>query len=339
MLKRISVLEQSAAVMGQSAQQTITQATKLAVHCENLGYERFWVSEHHSHPSIIGTAPEILMAHIAGKTQRIRLGSAGVMLPHYSSLKVAEQFRVLDALAPGRIDLGVGRAPGSDQRTALLLNPDPQSAARFPTQIQELQLWLNGEEFPVGHPARGVHAYPSGSTVPDIWVLGSSDYGAQVAAHFGLPYVFAHFITDGVGAKEALDLYFDNFKPSKYLAKPKAIICAWSLTADTEENSMYAFRSRARWKLDRNKGLLGAMQDPKFALDNLSAQELNVFDRMCEKALIGNPAQVINKLNNLCDDLNIEEVAVITWAHDFQTRLDSYQHLALAHQSREQKAA
>lgn len=332
MLKYLSVLEQSASVMGQSPQQTISQATQLALHCEALGFERFWVSEHHSHPSIIGTAPEILLAHIAAKTQRIRLGSAGVMLPHYSSLKVAEQFRVLDALAPGRIDLGVGRAPGSDSRTAMLLNPDPQSAARFPTQIQELQRWLNNEDFPVGHPARGIHAYPTGSTAPEIWVLGSSDYGAQVAAHFGLPYVFAHFITDGVGAKEALDLYFENFKPSKYLAQPKAVLCAWSLTADTEENARYAFRSRARWKMDRNKGLLGAMQDPKYALDDLSPQEINTFDRMCEKALIGNPEQVLEKLNTLCEDLNVEEVAIITWAHDFQARLDSYQYLANIHQ-------
>ncbi|SMC52123.1 LLM class flavin-dependent oxidoreductase [Polynucleobacter kasalickyi] len=339
MLKHLSVLEQSAAVMGQSAQQTISQATQLAIHCEALGYERFWVSEHHSHPSIVGTAPEVLMAHIAAKTQRIRLGSAGVMLPHYSSLKVAEQFRVLDALAPGRIDLGVGRAPGSDSRTAMLLNPDPQSAARFPTQVQELQLWLNDEDFPVGHPARGVHAYPTGTTTPEVWILGSSDYGAQVAAHFGLPYVFAHFITDGVGAKEALDLYFENFKPSKYLAEPKAIICAWSLTADTEENAIYAFRSRARNKIDRNKGLLKPMQDPQYALEGLNDQELKTFDRMCEKALIGNPEQVLGKLNNLCADLNVQEVAIITWAYDFQVRLDSYQHIAKIHQAVNQATA
>ena len=333
MLKHLSVLEQSAAIIGQSHQQTIAQATQLAQHCETLGYARFWVSEHHSHPSIIGTAPEILMAHIAAKTQRIRIGSAGVMLPHYSSLKVAEQFRVLDALAPGRIDLGVGRAPGSDSRTAQLLNPDPQSAAGFPRQIQELQLWLRHEEFPTGHPAKGVYAYPQGPTTPELWVLGSSDYGAQVAAHFGLPYVFAHFITDGVGAKEAIDLYYDRFEPSIYLAQPKVIICMWSLTAKTQEAAYYAFRSRARWKMDRNKGLLGALPDPQFALDHLSAQELKTFDQMCQKAFVGDPEEVLLKMQALSDELQVEEFAVITWAYDFQARLDSYQYLAHAHQS------
>lgn len=331
MLKHLSVLEQSAAVNGQSHQQTIAQATQLAIHCENMGYQRFWVSEHHSHPSILGTAPEILMAHIAAKTNTIRIGSAGVMLPHYSSLKVAEQFRVLDALAPGRIDLGVGRAPGSDSRTAMLLNPDPQSAAKFPNQIQELLHWLSNQEFPIGHPARGIHAYPTGLTQPDLWVLGSSDYGAQVAAHFGLPYVYAHFITDGVGAEQALELYFDRFQPSGYLQEPKAIVCVWSLTGASQEEAYYAFRSRARFKMNRQKGILGPISDPKTALDGLTHQEKLMFEQQCEHSLVGDPEQVLNKLNRLCFDLNVDELAIITWAYDFKVRLDSYALLAKAH--------
>ena len=173
----------------------------MAQQCEAWGYHRYWVSEHHSHPSIVGTAPEVLMAAIAARTQRIRLGSAGVMLPHYAPLKVAEQFRVLDALAPGRIDLGVGRAPGSDGRTAQLLNPDRHASENFPQQVMELQAWVTGEPIPAGHPGHGVFAYPSGPTSPDVWMLGSSDYGAQLAAHLGLPYAFAYFITDGQGVE------------------------------------------------------------------------------------------------------------------------------------------
>jgi luciferase family oxidoreductase group 1 len=297
---------------------------------KTLGYHRFWVSEHHSHPSIVGTSPEILLAHLAANTKRIRLGSAGVMLPHYSALKVAEQFRVLDALAPGRIDLGVGRAPGSDSRTAMLLNPDPRSSEYFPRQIQELQCWLNNEDFPVGHPGRGVHAYPLGETSPDVWILGSSNYGAQVAAHFGLPYVFAHFITDGVGAEEALEIYYSQFTPSKYLERPQALLCVWSLTAATQEDAIFSFRSRARSKIDRQRGILGPMIKPTEALIGLSTEDLKTFDRMCERAFIGDFEQVTDKLNRLCQSLDIEEVAIITWAYDFQTRLDSYRYLAIA---------
>ena len=197
----------------------------LAQQAEAWGYHRFWVSEHHSHPSIVGSAPEILMAAIAARTQRIRIGSAGVMLPHYAPYKVAEQFRVLDALAPGRIDLGVGRAPGSDGRTAQVLNPDRHASERFPQQVMELQAWVQGQDLPPGHPGHGIHAYPAADTAPALWMLGSSDYGAQLAAHLGLPYAFAWFITDGQGADNALAIYRETFKPSTLLRQPHATVC------------------------------------------------------------------------------------------------------------------
>ena len=185
---KLSVLDQSAAVTGRAQAAAIVQTLALAQHAEALGYHRFWVSEHHSHPSIVGSAPEVLMAAIAATTSRIRIGSAGVMLPHYAPLKVAEQFRVLEALAPGRIDLGVGRAPGSDMRTARLLRQSAQqSSDDFPIQVRELQAWVTGREgidLPEGHPGHGVTANPTGPTSPTLWMLGSSDYGAQLAAHF-----------------------------------------------------------------------------------------------------------------------------------------------------------
>ena len=221
----LSVLDQSAAGAGRQQDATIRQTLALASKCEAWGYNRFWVSEHHSHPSIVGTAPEVLMAAIAAQTTRIRLGSAGVMLPHYAPLKVAEQFRVLDALAPGRIDLGVGRAPGSDGRTAQLLNPDRYASDNFPQQVMELQAWVTGEPLPPGHPGHGVFAYPSGPTSPNVWMLGSSDYGAQLAAHLSLPYAFAYFITDGQGAEQAMHLYRNNFRPSEARPKPEAVAC------------------------------------------------------------------------------------------------------------------
>src|SRR6476620_9053224 len=233
----LSVLDQSVAISGRAEDASIRDTLTLARHCEALGYQRFWVSEHHSHPSIVGSAPEVLMAAIAATTQRIRIGSAGVMLPHYSSLKVAEQFRVLEAIAPGRIDLGLGRAPGSDQRTSFALNPASNNAADFPQQVYELQAWVSGTPLDPRHPFHMIKAHPLGPTSPELWILGSSDYGAQLAAHLGLPYAFAYFFTDGLGCEQALDLYRRGYRGSERHPAPQATICVWALAADTTEEA------------------------------------------------------------------------------------------------------
>jgi len=324
----LSVLDQSAAGAGRQQDATIRQTLSLASKCEAWGYKRFWVSEHHSHPSIVGTAPEVLMAAIAAQTTRIRLGSAGVMLPHYAPLKVAEQFRVLDALAPGRIDLGVGRAPGSDGRTAQLLNPDRYASDNFPQQVMELQAWVTGEPLPPGHPGHGVFAYPSGPTSPNVWMLGSSDYGAQLAAHLSLPYAFAYFITDGQGAEQAMHLYRNNFRPSEDRPKPEAVACVWALAADTEEEAWRLFESRARWKMDRNLGRIDAILPPEQAVRDYSAGEQRALTELKDKALVGTAKQVVSKLRALADHLQIEEIVVITWTHDPVAQARSYELLA-----------
>src|SRR5450755_2704752 len=160
---RLSVLDQSVAVAGRPHEQSIRNTVALAQYCETLGYDRFWVSEHHNPPTIVGTAPEIVMAAIAARTERIRVGSAGIMLPHYAPFKVAEQFRVLDAIAPGRIDLGLGRAPGSDGRTAFALHPlANERPAQFPGDVRDLMAWVSGSALPEGHPFKLVKANPSG---------------------------------------------------------------------------------------------------------------------------------------------------------------------------------
>src|SRR5580765_5257757 len=162
---KLSILDQSTAAKGKTQDVAIRESLALARHCDALGYHRYWVSEHHNNDSIVGTAPEVLMAAIAATTTRIRVGSAGVMLPHYSSLKIAEQFRVLEAIAPGRIDLGLGRAPGSDGRTAFALNPLAETAAdHFPSQVRDLLAWLAGEKLVEGHPFRDIIAQPGGPT-------------------------------------------------------------------------------------------------------------------------------------------------------------------------------
>src|SRR5512147_2005191 len=174
----LSVLDQSPAAEGDTQDVSIRRSVALAQACEAFGYHRYWVSEHHNSASIVGTAPEILMAAVAATTTRIRVGSAGVMLPHYSALKVAEQFRVLEAIAPGRIDLGLGRAPGSDRLTAYALNPYANAADEFPGQVRDLLSWLSGTPLPADHPFRAIRAHPTGAGKPEVWILGSSDYGA-----------------------------------------------------------------------------------------------------------------------------------------------------------------
>lgn len=329
---RLSVLDQSVALAGRPQADSIRETLALAELAESLGYHRFWVSEHHSHPTIVGSAPEVLMAAIAARTQRIRIGSAGVMLPHYAPLKVAEQFRVLDALAPGRIDLGVGRAPGSDGRTAQLLNPDRNAAENFPRQVLELQAWLDeangGDGLPSGHPGHGIHAYPHGPTAPALWMLGSSNYGAQLAAHYGLPYAFAYFITDGQGAAEALEIYRSMFRPSAALSAPQATLCVWALAADTEAEARHLFQSRARFKLDRHTGRLGPLMAPDDAARGLSPAQEAQRETIGANALVGSSAQVADQLHRLAAAHEVDELVVITWTHDPEARRRSYTLLA-----------
>jgi luciferase family oxidoreductase group 1 len=326
---RLSVLDQSVAGVGRPQDQSIRNTVELAAHCERLGYERFWLSEHHSLPAIVGTAPEVLMAAIAARTSRIRIGSAGVMLPHYSPFKVAEQFRVLDALAPGRIDLGVGRAPGSDHRTAMLLNPDPRASDRFPQQVRELHAWVSGEELPDGHPGRGIQALPRSDTTPQLWMLGSSGYGAQLAAHYGLPYSFAHFITDGEGCAEALELYRHQFQPG-LIARPQANVCVWALAADTEEEAWRLFASRERARVDRQTGRFGPLLPPGEAPRPYSEAEEAYRQQLRRKAMVGTGEQVAGKLRALAEALQVDELVVITWTWDPAAQRRSYELLAQA---------
>jgi luciferase family oxidoreductase group 1 len=329
---RLSVLDQSIAVVDRPHGAAIRDTIALAQLCEELGYERFWVSEHHSNETIVGTAPEILIGAIAATTKRIRVGSAGVMLPHYAPFKVAEQFRVLEAIAPGRIDLGLGRAPGSDGRTAFALNPlADQRPAHFPADVRDLMAWVTGAALPEGHPFAAVRAYPAGETAPEIWMLGSSDYGAQVAAHFGLPYAFAWFFTEGVGAQQALDLYRRQCKPSPRHPVPHAALCVWALAADTEEEAQHHFTPRARFRLLRDRGIFAALEPPAAALAHpYTEAELARIAAQRKAAFVGTGAQVAERIDELARRLDVQEMAVVTWAYEEGVRRTSYRLLAEA---------
>ncbi len=327
---RLSVLDQSTVVTGRSPDTSIRESIRLAQHCEALGYDRYWCAEHHNSDSQAGTAPEILIAAIAATTQRIRVGSAGVMLPHYSALKVAEQFRVLDAIAPGRIDLGLGRAPGSDGRTAYALNPRADTAAeQFPAEVRDLLAWLAGEKLLEGHPFRDVRAQPAGPTMPEVWILGSSDYGAQVAAYFGLPFCFAHFITDGQGVEQALSVYRDGYRPSAAHPAPHAAICVWAMAAETQEQAAWLFRSREAWRLNRDRGVFTALLSPEeAAARTYSEGEMARIERLRSRAFFGTPDIVGTKLRALADAYGVEEIAILTTLHDPEARRRSYGLLA-----------
>ena len=320
----LSVLDQSVSLAGSTEGAAIRDTLDLAQYCEDLGYARFWVSEHHGLPSIVGSAPEILMAAIAARTTRIRIGSAGVMLPHYSALKVAEQFRVLEALAPGRIDLGVGRAPGSDMRTARALNPNAQAAADdFPEQVRDLQAWT---ALPVH---QGISAHPLGSHAPELWILGSSNYGAQLAAHFGLPYAYAYFFVDGQGVDEALALYRRLYRPSERHPQAHATVCVWALAADTHEEATHHALGRERWRVDRARGVIGPLQSPEvIAARGFAADEWPTVEAMRRKAFVGTGAQVADQLRALGLELQLDEIVINTWAFDPAVRRHSYALLA-----------
>ena len=330
---RLSVLDQSIAVSGRPHGQSIRNTVALAEHCEALGYERFWVSEHHNHPTIVGTAPEIVMAAIAAKTERIRIGSAGIMLPHYSAFKVAEVFRVLDALAPGRIDMGLGRAPGSDGRTAYALNPAAnERPEHFPADVRDLIAWVHNEPLVDRHPFAAVKAFPQGDTAPEVWILGSSDYGAQVAALFGLPYCYAWFFSDGAGGERAIQLYKKNYRPSTRHPEPRSGLCVWALAAPSMDEAQHHFTSRALSRINRDKNVLGPLLPPdEAAKAPLAPHELAKMEQFRKDSFVGTGPEVAARITELKERVGVDEMAVVTWTYDEEVRRRSYTLLAEAY--------
>lgn len=332
----LSVLDQSPVPSGGEPAQAIRESVELAIECERLGYSRYWVAEHHSAPGLAGAAPEILIARIAAATSHMRVGSGGVMLPHYSPYKVAEQFRVLEALYPGRIDLGIGRAPGSDRNTSIAINYKSAAGGggfldiqHFPQQIIDLQGFLD-DDLEDDHPFRQVKAMPSGPSSPEIWLLGSSDQSAQAAAHFGLPFSFAHFIS-GQGGVEAVDMYRRHYKPSDRHPSPVANVGVFVLCADTEDEAEKLALSRDLWRLRLDRGEIGPIPSPEEAaaasLAWSDAERRRVAHNR-QRQIVGTPPQVYRQLSELAERYAVNELVVVTICHDFEARLRSYALLA-----------
>ena len=329
----LSILDQSTIVSGRGADQAVRETLALAQLADQLGYARYWLAEHHNSQSHAGAAPEVLIAAIAATTKHIRVGSAGIMLPHYASLKVAEQFRMLEAIAPGRIDLGVGRAPGSDGRTAYALNPmaAQEQGDRFPAQVQELLGWL-GEGLPANHPFASIRAQPEVPTAPELWMLGSSEYGARLAALLGLPYCFAHFITDGAGAAEALSLYHESFRPTPgRLQAPHAALSVFALCAETEAEAWRLFRSRELWRLYRDRGIFPPLPSVAEAEAHAySPAEQAHVERLRRRAIVGTPDQVKARLEAMALQFGVQEIAILGPVHEAEARRNSLRLLARA---------
>jgi luciferase family oxidoreductase group 1 len=323
----LSVLDQSPIPEGSNAQQALRNTIELAQLAERLGYTRYWLAEHHNHPGLAGSAPEVLIAAVAAATERIRVGSGGVMLPHYAPLKVAEQFRMLETLHPGRIDLGVGRAPGSDQITALALNRGEQPD-QFPNQVQDMIGWL-GDRLDSRHPYARVRATPDPGGAPDVWLLGSSDYSAAVAAVLGTPFSFAHFINPRSGPA-AVASYRENFRPDgDGRRQPQVNVCAIVLCAETEAEVDRLAASAAMWRLQLESGRPGPVPDPDRALRHAYTDEQRARNQKMRKHhAIGTPDRVHERLQELAELYDTDELVALSVIHDPAARRRSYELVA-----------
>lgn len=327
----LSVLDQSPVPRGTSPGQALANTVELARLAERLGYRRYWLAEHHATSGLAGSAPEVLIAHVAASTERIRVGSGGVMLPHYSPLKVVEQFRVLHALHPDRIDLGIGRAPGSDGLTAFALQRSRRAVQEddFDRQIAELLAWLDGG-FPDDHPFRRVPATPVTPGGPALWLLSSSGYSAVAAARFGLAFCFAHFINPAV-SRESMALYREHFAPSSRVAAPEASIAVSAICAETDDEAERLASSVRLWRLRLGTGDPGPVPSVAEALAHPYApEERRRVEGSSSRMLVGSAERVAKGLAALAEAHGVDEVVVVTITHDHAARMQSYELLAEA---------
>ena len=327
----LSVLDLAPVGEGSSPAAALRASLVLAGEAERLGYRRYWVAEHHNMPGIASSSPPVLLAHAGGVTSTIRLGSGGVMLPNHAPLVVAEQFGMLEALHPGRIDLGIGRAPGTDQLTARALRRSPAALAvdDFPEQLIELFGYFDGA-FPEGHPYRHIRATPGLGYRPAVWLLGSSDYSARAAGLLGLPFSFAHhFAADNT--LEAVAAYRDAFRPSEHLGAPYVMLGVSVLCAATDDEARWLAGPGALAFLRLRRGRPGRYPTPEEAAEyNFTPQEREVVRRWTGSHVVGSPEPVRRQLAELVERTDADELMVTTMTHGSAERLRSYRLVAEA---------
>ena len=328
----LSVLDLAPVGRGSTPADALAASLRLAQATERLGYERFWVAEHHNMPGIASSSPAVLIAHLAAGTSTIRLGSGGVMLPNHSSLVVAEQFGMLEALHPGRIDLGLGRAPGTDGITAVALRRSRDiSGEDFPRQVAELFAYFQGD-WPDEHPFAKIHAVPAQGYQPAIWLLGSSDFGAVMAGQLGLPYSFAHHFA-GDNTVAAITAYRQHFRPSAALERPYLMLGVNVLCAPTDEEADYLAGSGRLAILRLRQGRPDVYPTPEEAAEfAYTPMEQEVIRGWTANHVIGSPATVRAGLEDLVARTGADELMLTTMAHDPAKRVRSFE--LVAHEMR-----
>jgi luciferase family oxidoreductase group 1 len=341
---RLSVLDQSPVPSGSTPADALQNSISLARHVDALGFTRLWYSEHHAMDLLACTAPEILLARIGAETKRIRIGSGGIMLPHYSPFKVAEVFRTLEALYPGRIDLGIGRAPGGGQLETHALRRVRTGPLTddFPQQLAELLAFLHPEQFPANHPFANLRVSPASAGAPDVWLLGSSMWSAVTAAQEGLAYAFAHFFSP-VQTRNAIEHYRANFQPSVYRTEPEATLAIGVICADTQVEaerlhlSVRLLQRRIRMNDRRPVAApeeaareLEALPIPPTPMIGFTAGSLDEPDAEFPRYVVGTPEKVHAELTHIARELELGELIVNTITHDHAARLRSYSLLAEA---------
>ncbi len=322
-LIHLSVLDLAPISLGSTPGDALRNSLDLARHAERLGYRRHWVAEHHNMPGIASAATSVVVGYLAAGTSTIRVGAGGIMLPNHSPLVIAEQFGTLEALYPGRIDLGLGRAPGTDQLTARALRRDPRSANEFPRDVQEVQML-----FAPAQPGQAIRAVPGTGLEVPIWILGSSTFGAQLAAFLGLPYAFAsHFAPADLML--ALDHYRREFRPSKQLAEPYAMAGLNVFAAHTDEEARRLFTTPQQSWANRFRGLPGPYPPP---IDDIEAYwtpaEKAQASAMLTHSVVGSPDTVRDGVKRFVEVTGVDEVMVVSAIFDHEARLRSYEILA-----------
>ncbi len=329
---RLSVLDQSPIRAGGTPREALLATIELARAADRLGFTRYWLAEHHNSRTLASASPEVLIPMVASVTQRIRVGSGGVMLTHYSALKVAEQFRMLETLFPGRIDLGLGRAPGSDGITANALRHGPGALPldAYPLQVADVLAYM-GDEIPEGHRFRGVRAIPTGDSMPAPWLLGSAYDSAQFAAQAGVGFAFAQFISPD-GGQQIVRAYRDQFRPSASLAEPRVIVATPALCAETDEEAHRIGLSRHLMRLRRAEGRpsVGIPTIEEALNTTFTEPELDYIRYQQSLTVEGSPERVRQGLLDLAAEYEVAEIMVVTITHDYAHRMRSYELLSEA---------
>jgi luciferase family oxidoreductase group 1 len=313
----LSVLDLATVTTGSNAARALAETTRTAVVAEQLGYKRLWVAEHHGMPAVASSAPAVLIAHVAAATSTIRVGAGGVMLPNHSPLVIAEQYATLEALHPGRIDLGLGRAPGTDHVTARALRRSPDLGAdHFPDDVVELINYLLPLEGPVGHPA----ANPGNGYLPEVWLLGSSTFSAQLAGLLGLPFSFAYHFAPKL-VDEALEIYRSTFRPSILLSEPHAMVAVSVICAPTLDEASWLSKSTAMSIVQMRTGRLGPLMSPdEVAAVDFTPEETALAAAAMSTHIIGDAETVANGLHALRERTGANELMVSTRVHSLEAR-------------------